>query len=112
MNDADFEIVGLSSFTNGRSCSLHAICGLHVNPGYVLWLKETHVTVNGESEPAIACVLVDRGVDTCTVAFVPRMMAEQTQVKQHINKFVMVVESTTCGCCGERPPERPQLVLS
>ena len=92
MNDADFEIVGLSSFTNGRSCSLHAVCGLHVNPGDVLRLKATQVNINGESEPAIACVLVDRRVDTCTVAYVPRMMADQAMVKQHINKFVMVVE--------------------
>ena len=92
MNQVDFEIVGLSSFTNGRSCSLHAVCGVHVNPGDVLRLKKTQVTVNGESEPAIACVLVDRGVDTCTVAYVPRMMANQARVKEHINKFVMVME--------------------
>ena len=92
MNKVDFEIVGLSSFTNGRSCSFHAVCGVHVNPGDVLRLKETQVTVNGESEPAIACVLVDPGVDTCTVAYVPRMMANQARVKEHINKFVMVME--------------------
>ena len=92
MNKVDFEIIGLSSFTNGRSCSLHAVCGVHVNAGDVLRLKETQVTVNGESKPAIACVLVDRGVDTCTVAYVPRMMANQARVEEHINKFVMVME--------------------
>ena len=92
MNEVDFEIVGLSSFTNGRRCSLHAVCGLHVNPGDVLRLKEMQVNLNGELEPAISCVLVDRGVDTCTVAYVPRMMAEQERVKKHINKFVMVME--------------------
>jgi len=92
MNKVDFEIVGLSSFTNGRSCSLHAVCGVHVNPRDVLWLKEMQVTVNGESEPAIACILVNRGVDTCTVAYVLRMMANQARVKEHINKFVMVME--------------------
>lgn len=92
MTEADLEIVGLSSFTNGRSCSIHEVCGLHVCVGDVLRLKETQVSVNGVIEPAICCVRVDRGVDGCTVAFVPRMMATQERVKQHINQFVMVQE--------------------
>lgn len=92
MDDVDFEIVGLSSYTNGRSCSVHSVCGLVVCPGDVLRLKETQVSVEGIMEPAIACVRVDRGIDSCTVAFVPRMMAQQEKVKAHINKFVMVKE--------------------
>jgi len=36
--------------------------------------------------------LVDQGVDTCTVAYVPRMMANQARVTEHINKFVMVMQ--------------------
>ena len=39
-----------------------------------------------------ACVGVDRGIDSCTVAFVPRMMAQQERIKNHINNFVMVKE--------------------
>lgn len=42
MKQVDFEIVGLSSLTNGRSCSIHAVD--------VLRLKETQVNANGELE--------------------------------------------------------------
>ena len=92
MNVPDLEIVGLNSCTNGRSCSLHPICGKSVVVGDVLRLVECIVTINNNTETAIKCVKVVDGVDTCTVAYVPRVVAKLEHVQDHLNKFVQVVE--------------------
>lgn len=86
------EIVGLYSDTNGRSCSVHAICGDHVNVGDVLRLVATVVDYKGSLEPAVKCVKVVDGTDACTVAFVPRNLSDLPKVKEHLNKFVQVTE--------------------
>ena len=93
MNAAmDIEIVGLSSNTNGRSCTLHAVCGDAVEVGDVLRLVPCVVTINHETEEAIKVVKVVDGVDTCTVAFVPRVQSSLPGVKGHTYKFVQVIE--------------------
>ena len=92
MNVPDIEIVGLNSCTNGRSCSLHPICGESVMVGDVLRLVECVVTVNSETKTAVKCVKVIDGIDTCTVAFVPQVIAKLEHVQAHLNKFVQVVE--------------------
>ena len=91
----DFEIVGLHHSSNGRSCSIHQRCGSSVLVGDVLRLVNTTVTVDGVDEPAIKCVKVIDGIDTCTVAFVPRVQAQLSKVKDNINRFVQVVELYT-----------------
>ena len=88
----DLEIVGLESSSNGRSCTLHRACGASVEPQDVLRLVRCTVTVNGEPEEAIKAVKVVDSVDTCTVAYVPRVQASLAKVQAHLNKFVQVVE--------------------
>lgn len=88
----DIEIVGLAHHSNGRSCTLHEVCGRHVMVGDVLRLVKTVVTVNNIPEEGIVCVKVIDGVDSCKVGFVPRMMASLDRVQNHLNKFVVVKE--------------------
>ena len=91
-NNADLEIVGLESSSNGRSCTIHRACGMGVAVGDVLRLVRCTVSVNRETEEAVKCVKVVDSVDTCTVAYVPRVQARLAKVEGHINKFVQVVE--------------------
>ena len=86
------EIVALCSNTNGRSCSVHAICGEHVEPGDVLRLVKTVVECNRVPEEAIKCIKVVNGVDNCTVSFVPHNCICLPKAQEHLNKFVQVEE--------------------
>jgi hypothetical protein len=88
----DLEIVGLLSNTNGRSCTEHTVCGETVEVGDVLRLVKTVVTVKGVAEEAVKCVRITDGVDSCTVAFVPRNLHNLEIVKKNINNFVIVKE--------------------
>lgn len=88
----DFEIVGLNSSTNGRSCCLHDCCGQDVEVGDVLRLVKCSVSVDGVVEEAVKLVKVVDGVDQCTVAFVPRVLMNLPAVKKQLNKFVQVSE--------------------
>lgn len=88
----DLEIGGLNSNTNGRSCTLHSICGEHVEIGDVLRIVKCVVAVDGVVEEALKCVKVVDGHDGCTVAFIPRVMANQPYIKKQINKFLTVQE--------------------
>lgn len=90
--NVDLEIVGLEASSNGRSCTIHKACGASVEVGDVLRLVRCTVTVNGTTEEALKCVKVVDSVDTCTVAFVPRVQATLPKVEEHVNKFVQVVE--------------------
>ena len=47
---------------------------------------------NGSNEEAIKCVKVDGGVDTCTVAFVPRVFKNVEHVRNHAFKFVQATK--------------------
>ena len=88
----DFEIVGLLSSSNGRSCCLHDICGKSVEVGDVLRLVKCSVSVDGTIEEAVKLVKVVEGVDWCNVAFVPRVLMSLPAVKNQMNKFVQVAE--------------------
>ena len=88
----DLEVVGLLSDSNGRSCTLHACCGEHVVVGDTLRLVACVVTVSDKTEEAVKAVKISDGVDGCTVGFIPRVQARLPKVKQHLNKFVQVVE--------------------
>jgi hypothetical protein len=89
---ADFEIVGLYSETNGRSCDIHECCGSHVLVGDVIRLKKTVVDVDEGSEESVACVLVRKGRESCTVAFVPHVLQNWGPLLDHINKHAQIVE--------------------
>ena len=88
----DFEIVGLLSSSNGRSCTLHDCCGQDVNVGDVLRLVGCTVSMEGRVEDAVKLVKVVDGLDLCTVAFVPRVLMSLPAVKNQMNKFVQVSE--------------------
>ena len=88
----DFEVVGLLSSSNGRSCTLHECCGEEVMVGDVLRLVACTVSVEGTVEEAVKLVKVVEGVDHCTVGFVPRVLMSLPIVKNQMNKFVQVSE--------------------
>ena len=88
----DLEIVGLKSATNGRSCCFHRCCGEEVKLGTILRLVKCTVAVDGVVEEAVKCVLVNEGIDGCTVAFVPRVLAKLPIVQKQLNKFVVVTD--------------------
>lgn len=60
--------------------------------GDVLRLVPCVVTFDGIVENAIKCVRVDGGIDTCTVAFVPRTQSGLAHVQAQLYKFVQVTE--------------------
>jgi hypothetical protein len=92
IGDIDLEIVGLLSNSNGRSCSVHEICGEYVRVGDVLRLKKTVVTIQGKTEEAIKLNKITDGVEGCTVAFIPRLMIDVPRVTKNINHFCIVKE--------------------
>lgn len=88
----EVELVGLEGSSNGRSCTVHSVCGVSVQVGDVLRLVPCVVTIDHVTEPAVKCVKVVDGMDTCTVAFIPRVQSKLPQVQKHLNQFVQVVE--------------------
>ena len=52
----DGEIVGLDAENNGRSCTLHDVCGQYLQVDNLVRFKETIVDVNGVFESAIKVV--------------------------------------------------------
>ena len=88
----DFEVVGLQSSSNGRSCTIHECCGEDVGIGDVLRLVGCTVAVDGVVEEALKLVKVVDGIDCCTVGFVPRALMNLSSVKNQVNKFVQVSE--------------------
>jgi hypothetical protein len=88
----DIEVVGLHSPTNGRSCVIHEVCGICVQPGHMLRIVRTVVEINGVAEPAVNCVRVMDGVDGCTVAYLPKIWLNLPKVQEKINDFVVVKE--------------------
>jgi hypothetical protein len=90
--EMDFEVCGLANASNGRSCSLHSVCGSSVRKNDVLRLVETIAFVDGADETAIKLVKIEDGMETCTVGFIPRMHCRANSISEHINKFCMVTE--------------------
>jgi hypothetical protein len=92
IGDTDLEIVGLYANNNGRSCTIHTMCGDHVKVGDVLRLVKTVVTINGHLEDAIKLIKIIDGADACTVAFIPRLQVRLPIVLRNINHFCVVKE--------------------
>ena len=88
----DIEICGLQNSTNGRSCSIHNVCGLSVQVGDILRLRQSVADINGEPELAIKLVKIVDGMEACTVAFIPRMQTRLPYVREQIGRFCMVTE--------------------
>jgi hypothetical protein len=74
----DIEIVVLDSLTNGRSCTCHATCGEYVFVDNVLRL----VTINGFTEEAIKLLNFKDAMDSCMVAYVPRVSVNLPKVSR------------------------------
>lgn len=88
----DCEIVGLFNSSNGRSCTVHKVCGKHLQVGDLVRLVKTFVFINMHHEEAVKVVKVVDGCDTCTVGFIPRVQAKLPHVVNNLDKFAMVKE--------------------
>lgn len=89
---ADIEIVGLNKSSSGRSCSVHGCCGDNIQIGDCLRLVKTIVMIKGESQEAIKLVKIQDGVESCTVAFLPRVWITLPKVQRNIGYFAVVKE--------------------
>jgi hypothetical protein len=90
---SEFEIYGLNSSSNGRSCEIHPNgCGSEVVVGDFFRLKKTVLEFEYGPEEAVACVLIRVGRETCTVGFVPRALLDWQPIADHINKHAQIVE--------------------
>jgi hypothetical protein len=90
IGDIDLEIVGLYGSSNGRSCCVHGECGWYVKVGDLLRLKKTVVTMDGRDEDAVKLVKITKGVEGCTVAFIPCLILQTATVRQNIDQFCVV----------------------
>ena len=89
----DMEVYGLASGSNGRNCMSHEICGKKVMVGSVMRLKKCVVkNAFDEHEEAIACIMVEDGMETCRVGFAPRFLIGTKQMDNNLNKHIMVTE--------------------
>jgi hypothetical protein len=88
----DFEIVGLFSSTNGRSCCCHKTCGKEVVVGDLVRLVRTMVNIDGRTESAIKLVRIMDGCDGCNIGFVPRVQSRLRKVVDCLDKFAVVRE--------------------
>ena len=89
MSDS-IEIVGLHRDSDGRSFTVHALCGDHTAVGDVLRLVPCVIQFNGKVERATKCVKVIDGVDACAVAHAPCQLMDLPKVQAHVNEFVQV----------------------
>jgi hypothetical protein len=90
---SSIEIVGSNTPTSGHSCSVHKCCGDQVKKGDLLRLQKTVVdTDDFGMEEAIACILVDGAMETCRVAFIPRVFRDLEIVQSNIGKHIRVME--------------------
>ena len=66
-----FEIVGIESGTNGRSCYQNDVCGSVIEEVVVVRLRKIQIrNSNGKEETAVAAFYVTDGIDQCHVVFV------------------------------------------
>ena len=90
----EFEIVGLHHNSQGRCCTMHSHCGMHVLEGDVLRLVRCITQINEDTAPeeAIRMVKIIDGVEACTVGFIPRAYARMEKIKKKIGSFCFVLE--------------------
>jgi hypothetical protein len=86
----DFEIVGLYSITNGRSCCCHKSCRKEVVVENLLRLNCTVADIDGRTGTAVKLVRKIEGIDGCTVGFVPRVQSKLPRVAHCLDKFAVV----------------------
>jgi hypothetical protein len=92
-NKPEFEIIGLHHCTEGRSCTIHPVCGLEVNNNDVLRLVPFVAQIWGSApEEAIKLVKIVDGTETCTVGFVPRPFAKMNRIRSRVGSFCQVLE--------------------
>jgi hypothetical protein len=93
-NKPEFEIVGLHLNSEGRSCTMHSHCGMHVQVGDVLRLVHHVVTIraNGQPEDAFKLVKIVDGTETCTVGFLPRAYINLPRITSRVADFCTVLE--------------------
>ena len=96
------EISGLQESSNGRNCPYHACCGQYVTLNDTLRLKLCVVDVNNEPEEAIKLVKLSGGIETCTVAFLPRIYVNLPKVQRNINNNVQVLKLYKDGSFYEK----------
>ena len=88
----DLKVVGLSDFTNGRSCCMHDCCGASLSENELLRLVKCVVTINKKTEEAVKFVRVTADGDGCTVGFLPRVWKNLPTDQQNSNSFCIVSE--------------------
>jgi hypothetical protein len=96
------EISGLDESSNGRNCTEHLCCGKYVNINDILRLKHCIVDVDDEMEEAIKLVKLSGGIETCTVAFLPRIYYNLPKVQRNINTSVQVIKLYKEGSSYEK----------
>ena len=95
--DSDFQVVGLMSSTNGRTCSRHSCCGESLKIGDLFRLVKCVVAIKktGEEdiiEEGIKAVKIEDSTESCTVGFVPRAHMNLPVITKNISKFCIVSE--------------------
>jgi hypothetical protein len=90
----EFKIIGLHHNTEGRCCTLHTHCGMHVYNNNVLRLVHYVAQVRPDKplEDAIKLVKIEDGIETCTVGFVPRSFSKMRKLRDSVGKCCMVLE--------------------
>ena len=95
--DSDFQIVGLMSSTNGRSCTRHSCCGKELKIGDIFRLVKCVVAIKKTGteeiiEDGIKAVKIEDSIESCTVGFVPRAHMKLPVIRNNISKFCIVSE--------------------
>ena len=70
------EIYGLQTSTNGQSCSWHTCCGSQVKVGDILQIKSTIIQTDEGVKPALSCIAIKDGSETCQVGFNPHFLID------------------------------------
>jgi hypothetical protein len=85
------EILGLEASNNNRSCVDHRVCGIMVKKGSVLLTKPVVIlNENNQNEYAIAAIMMNDGVESCTVGYIGREFHFFRE--QYENRLIQVVE--------------------
>lgn len=89
----DFEVVGLESGSNGRTCCQHLVaCGKHLLQRDVVRLVKCVVNTEVGPEEAIKLVRIMDGNEGCTVGFIPRVQANLPNIKKAIDSYAQVMD--------------------
>ena len=90
---ADFEIIGLLSGINRRSCIFHEVCGFDLQVGGVVRLVPCSVSIERFVKEAIKCVKAVERCDQCTVALSPVPLQLYLQFKNTYTSLSQLLNS-------------------